>query len=406
MANTLLTPTAVTREALRILHQKLTFVGNINRQYDNRFAQSGAKIGDSLKIRLPNQYSVRTGAVMNVQDVTESSETLQVATVKGVDLNFSSQELTLDIDDFSSRILEPAMAVLAANIESDALSMYKDVYNQVDDVSEAITFKDLMEGRKVLVENLTPMDRNCFAQLHPNDNVNLVDALKGLFHDDTAVTQQYREGLMGRTAGFTFYENSLMPKHTSGSEGAAVDTGADVNGASQTGASVTVDGTVTGTWKDGDIVSFAGCNAVHPETKADLGVRKRFVVTSDVAASYSSIPISPSIVTSGATQNVSASPTDDGIVYKEEFDESTAIGASTAYNISLLHHRDAFAFATADLELPGGVDFAAREVYDGISMLITRQYDINNLAFPCRVDVLYGYKAIRPQLACRLAFGG
>ena len=123
MSNSLLTPTAVTREALRILHQKLNFVGNINRTYDDSFAQSSAKIGDSLKIRLPNEYTVRTGANLSTQATTETSTTLQVATQKGVDVSFSSAELTLSLDDFSSRILEPAMSVLAANIEADALTM-------------------------------------------------------------------------------------------------------------------------------------------------------------------------------------------------------------------------------------------------------------------------------------------
>src|SRR6478735_12753578 len=146
MANSILTPTAVTREALRILHQKLNFVGNIPRDYDDSFANSGAKIGDSLKIRLPNQYTVRSGAVLSAQDTSESSVTLQVATQKGVDLNFSSAELTLSLDDFSSRILDPAMSVLAANIEADAMSMYKDVYQQVNGMGAAITFKNTLLG--------------------------------------------------------------------------------------------------------------------------------------------------------------------------------------------------------------------------------------------------------------------
>lgn len=144
MSNTILTPTAVTREALRILHQKLAFIGTVNRQYDDQYAKTGAKIGSSLKIRLPNQYTVRSGATLNAQDVSESSVTLNVATQKGVDINFTSAELTLSMDDFSKRILEPAMAVLAAAIESDALSMYKQVYNEVSDVGATITLADVL----------------------------------------------------------------------------------------------------------------------------------------------------------------------------------------------------------------------------------------------------------------------
>jgi hypothetical protein len=145
MANSLLTPTEVTREALRILHQKCNFIGSINRQYDDRFAKSGAKIGDTLTIRLPNEYSVRTGATLNPVDVTESSTTLQVSTQKGVDMSFSSVDLTMDMDDFSERVLKPAMSVLAANIENDALSMYKDVSKEVSDVGAAMVVADVLE---------------------------------------------------------------------------------------------------------------------------------------------------------------------------------------------------------------------------------------------------------------------
>ena len=170
MANTLLTPTAVTREALRILHQKLNFVGTVLRQYDSSFAKSGAKIGDSLKIRLPNQYTVRSGASLSTQDIVESSVTLQVATQKGVDTTFTSDDLTMDLDDFSERILEPAMSVLAANIESDAMSMYKDVYNHVTDVGATVTVADVLNAGKVLTDNLAPYDKRSL-NLSTQDNV-------------------------------------------------------------------------------------------------------------------------------------------------------------------------------------------------------------------------------------------
>lgn len=391
MANTILTPTAVTREALRILHQKLNFIGRINRQYDDSFAEAGAKIGTDLKIRLPNQYTVRSGANLSTQDTTESSTTLQVTSQKGVDTTFSSAELTLSLDDFSQRILEPAMAVLAANIESDALGMRKDVYNAVNNIGSAITFNKLMTARKILNDNLTPMDQNRTMLLNTQDNVDLVDALKGLFQDSAAIKEQYKEGMMGRTGGFEFYENTLIANDTTGTDAS----NCTVNGATQTGATITIANGSSKTFAVGDVVTFAGCNRVHPETKADTGVLQQFVVTSAVGAGGTSMAISPSIVTSGATQNVAASPTNGGAV--------TKVGtASAVYKQSMAFHRDAFTFATADLVMPKGVDFAAREVLDGISMRIVRQYAISTDTFPCRIDVLYGYKTIRPQLACRI----
>jgi len=236
MANSLLTPTAVTREALRILHQKLNFVGSINRQYDDSFARSGAKIGDTLKIRLPNQYTVRTGATLAAQDTTETSVSLQVATQKGVDLNFTSADLTLSLDDFSKRILNPAMAVLAANIEADAFNMYKDVYNQVNNQGFAATFAKALQARKILVDNLAPPGDRAVC-LATQDNVDLVDALKGLFQDSKEVARQYRDGLIGRTAGFDWMENTLLPSHTVGSAaGTAVSSCASAPPAKTTAA--------------------------------------------------------------------------------------------------------------------------------------------------------------------------
>lgn len=400
MPNTILTPTAVTRKALQILHQKLNFVGNINRTYDDSFANSGAKIGDSLKIRLPNEYVVRTGPNLSAQDTTETSTTLQIATQKGVDITFSSAELTLSLDDFSARILEPAMAVLAANIEADALSMYKDVYNIVDNDGNAISFLNIMQGRKLLNDNLAPMDNNRTALLSTDHTAKLVDSLKGLFQDSNAIKQQYKEGMMGRTGGFDFYENTLLANHATGT--AAKTTTYTVNGAVTTNGSTSVTvATGATTFKAGDIFTVAGCFRVHPETKVSTGVLQQFVVTADYAGGAGSVSFAPAIFTSGGRQNVvAAGMANSSAIVK--------VGAGNAELLtpSMVFHRDAFAFATADLVMPKGVDFAAREVYDGISLRTVRQYAISTDTMPCRIDVLYGYKTIRAQLAARIHADG
>ena len=400
MANTILTPTAVTREALRVLHQKLNFIGNITRSYDDSFAKTGAKIGDSLKVRLPNEYVVRTGATLSTQDTEESSVTLQVATQKGVDLNFTSADLTLSLDDFSERILDPAMSVLAANIEADALSMYKDVYNIVDQDATALTWNTILNGRKTLVDNLAPMDGNVSCLLSTSSNVKLVDALKGLFQDQEAVAKQYREGKMGKGSGMTFYENTLLTEHTTGT--AAKTTGYTVNGAVTTNGSTSVTvQTGTTTFKKGDVFTVAGCFRVHPETKVSTAVLQQFVVTADYAGGAGSVSFSPAIYTSGGKQNVvAAGMANSSAIVK------VGAGASELLNGDIVFHKNAFAFATADLLLPNGVDFASREVMDGISMRAVRQYDINNDKFPTRLDVMYGYKTLRAQLAARLHADG
>jgi hypothetical protein len=396
MPNSILTPTAVTRKALQILHQKLNFIGSMNRQYDSSFAESGAKIGDSLKIRLPNQYTIRSGATLTTQDTTESSTTLQVSTQKGVDTTFSTAELTLSLDDFAERILEPAMSVLAANIEADAFTMALDVYQAVNNVGAALTLNKVLTGRKVLTDALAPSSERKLI-LNTQDNLDLVDGLKGLFQDSATIAKQYRDGLVGSTAGFgDIYENTLLPSQNTGT--AASVTTYTVNGAVTTNgaSSVTLAAGAT-TFKRGDVFTVAGCFRVHPETKADTGALQQFVVTADYAGGAGVMSFAPAIYTSTGRQNVTAGgmPTGAALV--------KVGGASAVYKPSLAFHKNAFTFATADLEDVSKYGaWGSRQVFDGISMRIARQYAISSDTIPCRIDVLYGYKTIRPELAVRL----
>lgn len=401
MANTILTPTAVTREALRILHQKLNFIPNCDLQYDEQYAKEGARIGSDLKIRQPNQYVVRRGASLSSQDTVESSTTLTVASQYGVDLNFTSVDLTLGLDNFSKRILDPAMAVLAANIEGDFMSaVYKDVYNTVTTPGSAATFTRALQARKLLVDNLVPAgDRTVCLQTQ--DSVDLVDALKGLFQDSASIAKQYKEGMLGRTAGFDWYENTLLPTHTRGVGTAfTTDTRTSAMTINTNALSTITVALNSGALNAGDTFKIANVFRVHPETKANTGVQQEFVVTAAAVTGATSLNISPPIVLSGAYQNVTI-PTVSATA------ATTAQGTSgSSFPVSLAFHKNAFAFVTADLVMPQGVDFSARQVLDGISMRIVRQYDINNDKFPCRLDVLFGGKTLRPQHATRLQFNG
>lgn len=395
MPNTLLTASQITREALLVLHQKLKFIGNINREYDDSFAKKGAKIGDTLRIRLPNRYVVRSGPTLNAQDTTETQVSLQVNNQKGVDLNFTSTDLTLSLDDFSQRILDPACAVLAANIEADALSMVTDVANIVGTPGTVpnglLTY---LQANARLDNSLAPPgDRSVIVD--PLSQITIVDALKGLFNDQRALSKQYRDGLMGRTGGFDWYDSTLVPTFTMGNKVA----GLTVSGASQTGSNLLVAGTANGdTFKKGTVFTIAGVFEVHPETRVTTSRLELFVVTADTTASTTTVtlPIYPAITISGAQQTVNGSPANAAAI------TVVSGSANTSYLNSIAFHKDAFTFATADLLMPNNVDFAARETYDGISMRIVRAYDIVNDKFPCRLDVLYGYKAIRPDIACRI----
>jgi hypothetical protein len=400
MTQNILTVDEITREALRVLHQKLNFVGSVDRQYDDSFAQSGAKIGTALRIRKPNKYVIRTGRTMSTQDTDEQYTTLSVSNQAGVDLNFTSAELTLSLDDFSSRIITPALAVVASYMESTCLTdLTNQVYNLVDQDGVAPSFLTYGLGRQKLQDNLAPDDGQRRALLSTTHEVKMGDALKGLFNPSSQLGEQYREGMIGRTQGFDFMSTTHAYDHTTGTA-IKGDTGYNI-AASQTGSTISVSGGTT-TFLVGDVVTLEGCYRVHPETKVNTGELQQFVITANSGTSAATLAISPPIYTSAdkGLQNVSGSPTTSGAVNK------IGAGANEKLNSSLVYHKSAFTVATADLILPTGVDFAAREVYDGISLRVVRAYDINNDQFPCRVDVLFGKTAQYEQLASRIHADG
>jgi hypothetical protein len=391
MSNSLLTPTIITKEALSVLHQKANFIGSINKQYDPQFAKTGAKIGSSLSIREPNQFTVTTGAALNVQDITESSQTLTVSTQAHVDFMFSTADLTMTIDMFSERYLDPAMSRLAAYIENDAMSMAKDVYQSVWQSAADLTYSDVLDARTLIQNGLAPGGMRT-ANLNSTDQAALIKDTKTLFNDQSQLGKQFRDGYMGRAAGFDFMENTQWPGHTTANE--------DGNYVCNTSTGIT-SGTATialtagaNGLNKGDVFTIEGVYRVHPESKAVTADLQQFVVTADYTSG--SVSVSPTPITSGAKQNVSITSAGSGKTV------TVAGTANTAHRTNLMYNKDAFTFATADLVMPNGVDFSAREVLDGISMRVVRQYDINNDTIPCRIDVLYGYKTIRPEWAAKV----
>jgi hypothetical protein len=393
MPNSILTATAVTREALRILHQNLNFIGSINREYDDQYAKNGAKIGDTLKIRQPNRYTVGTGATITPQDTTETSVDLKIQTQKHVPIKFGAAEMALSLDDFSDRILKPAMSVLAANIEADVMStVYKDVYQSVWNGGSANTLAKVAQGRTILQRSLTPLsDRS--ACLNPQDMADIVTAGSTIFNPQAEIAKQYKDGYVGRQGGFDYLENTMWGAHTRGAGNTAYTTSTTALTAGQ--ATMTV-ASGAGALNVGDVFTIAGINSVHPETKVSTGLPQQFVVTAAYAGGAGTVSFAPSIYTTGALQNVVAASTSATAAITFAGTLSTAVGTS------LLYHKDAFTFATADLYLPKDTDFAARESFDGISMRVARQWDVTTDALVTRLDVLYGFKTIRPELAVRL----
>ena len=402
MSNTLLTIDMVTLEALRVLHGNLAFVKNVSRDYDSAFAKEGAKIGDTLRIRKPPQYTVRTGRVMNAQNATETYVSLPITNQKGVDLDFTSVEFTLKIDQFSKRFLKPAMAVLASTVDYDALSMTLDVYNSVGTPGTTPTsLTTWNDANAQLDNNLAPRDGERTAILTPTAMARTMAAQTALFQAGDLIADQYRSGVMSRAIDLKWAMDQNLRNVTMGTRDGTMlvsDAITIASGMTQIAIDYTAGTSAVATITDGEVFTIADVYQVNAETKQRLTNLQQFVVTATqtaVSSQFNSIPIAPTIYSTGALQNVNALPVNNAAV---TFYGTTS---STVYPQNLVFHRDAFTFATADLKLPRNQEMASRKVVDGISMRIWEGADIVNDSFPTRSDVLYGYVATYPQLATR-----
>ena len=398
MANSILTIDMITRKALEILENNLVLTRNVNRQYDDSFAVEGAKIGSTLRIRLPDRALVTDGAALQVQDDNEQYTTLTVSSQKHIGVNFTSAELTMQLDDFAERVLKPRISQLASSIDADVANSFKSIYQSAGTPGTTPgTSLVLLQAQQKLNEAAAVMSPR-YATVNPAANAGLVEGMKGLFNPTDTISKQFKNGMMGMgVLGFDEINMSQSIKqHTNGDWG----TGITVTSTVSTQGSTTLGISFTGsskTWNVGDVFTVAGVYAVNPQTRESTGSLQQFVVTAAASgSSTATLTVSPAMYTADqALATIDAFPQASAAV--------TMLGSSaSAYAQNLVYHKDAITFATADLLLPQGVDMAARAVHNGFSMRVVRQYDINNDRMPCRIDVLYGYSVIRPQMACRL----
>lgn len=400
MANSILTIDMITRKALEILENNLVLTRNVNRAYDDSFAVEGAKIGSTLRIRLPDRALVTDGAALQVQDDNEQFTTLTVSSQKHIGVNFTTAELTMQLDDFAERVLKPRISQLAASIDADVANSFKNIYQSVGTPGiTPATSAVLLSAQQKLNEAAAVMSPR-YATVNPAANAGLVEGMKGLFNPTDTISKQFKNGMMGMgVLGFDEINMSQSIKQfTTGTR----------NATGTTGAAVTTEGSNTIvlagvgnalTIKAGDVFTVAGVYSVNPQTRESTGSLQQFVVLADVTSSAggaATVTVSPAMYTSShALATVTALPANGAV--------TTFVGAANSqYPQNLVYHKDAITFATADLLMPQGVDMASRQVHNGISMRIVRQYDINNDRLPCRIDVLYGYSVIRPQMGVRL----
>jgi predicted pyridoxine 5'-phosphate oxidase superfamily flavin-nucleotide-binding protein len=397
MSNSLLTIDMITRKSLEILENNLVITRNVNRQYDDSFAVEGAKIGSTLRIRLPDRALVTDGAALQVQDDNEQFTTLTVSSQKHIGINFTSAELTMQLDDFAERVLKPRISQLASTVDADVANAYRLVGNSVGTPGVApATALVLLQAQQKLNENAATMSPR-YATVNPAANAALVNGLSGFFNPQDVISRQFKNGMMGeQVLGYEEVNMSQSIKvHTCGSRAA---TGAT------TGAAVTAEGATTltltvgsgETINPGDVFTIADCFAANPQTRESTGSLFQFVaLASSTSSTTATVTVAPMYSAGNALCTMVSLPANSKAVI--------FVGAANgSFPQNLVYHRDAIAFATADLLLPQGVDMASRAVHNGISLRVVRQYDINNDRMPCRVDVLYGYNTIRPQMAARI----
>lgn len=385
MANSFLTTSLITKEILSALRQKLTFLRKINMEYDDKFAVTGAKVGNSIDIRVPTHSKIRSGRIMDAGTMADKVVPLAITDQSGIDLVWNSSDMALSIDDFRARYLEQPLADLASVIESTVLSRALPfAANFVANADGKLDISDALLANKLLSDNLAPAKR--FMVTNTSGTIQVVKSAQALFNNQQRVGDQYEDGIMVRASGFDWFESTNMPSQAYGTS--AIPGTYDINGTVTDGAtSIPVD-TGTGTILAGQHVTFAGVFAVNPATKVSTGVLRTFVVTTDYAGGAGNLQISPAVQLAGAEQNVTALPADGADV--------AVLGDTTQTGVNLGFARDFLTFASVDLPLPENKD-ASRMTLDGLSLRMIRDYDTINDQFLNRVDILWGSAVLRPE---------
>lgn len=398
MSNSLLTINMITREAVELWKNTNSFIRNIDRQYDDQYARGGAKIGSTLRIRLPNDYTVRTGPAAQVQDTAEQSTTLTLATQAGVDVSFSTFDRTMSLDDFSERVLAPMVNNVAGYVANTIMNGSEGgICNYVANTDAnnniiAPTDSTYLQAGAALTQNSAQNARRKVVN-DPVTQARVVSSLAGLLNPSEMISRQYATGQMYQALGFEWFEDQTVIKHTGGTFSA----GGTVNGASQTGTTIVVNA-ITGTLVAGDIITFANVNAVNRITKASTGQLRQFVVTANVLTGATSIPIYPALIPAVAGvsvqyQTVDTSPVNGAAMVMVN-------PASTTYRKNIAYAPQAITMATADLVMPEkGVEEAWREAFDGIAMRMLTAYIPGTDQLVTRLDCLFGYLYTRPEWA-------
>lgn len=423
MANTLLTISKITNEALMVLENELTFTSEVNREYDDQFAVAGAKIGNTVNVRRPGRFIGTSGPALNVEDFNETSipVVLGVPASFGdqfhVDTQFTTQDLALSIDMFSDRVLKPCVAAIANRIDFIGLQMARFSTANIVGIAgtsptELLTY---LTAGAFLDSEAAPRDGRRAVVIEQFTGATIVNSLKGLFMPTEKISSQYTKGLMGRdSSGMNWKMDQNVNSQTFGNwttTAGALTVATPTQGLATgwaSSSSLVITSTQAATLNRGDTITLAGVFGVNPQNRQAYGGNRlrSFVVNATTAVAGSgntTISITPALIYAGQFQNVSASPASGAVI--TPFSMATGAANAVISPQNILFHRNAYTLAMADLELPEGVHFAGRasDKEIGLSIRVVRQYTINNDSIPTRLDVLFGYAPLYQELACRIA---
>lgn len=387
------------------LVDNLQFAKSIGKADEKDYnGKNGYSAGDTIYISKPARFTPNNSLdiTSNIQSVTEDKVPLVLDIISSVAIDLDSQELasTINIKSIYERAIKPATAAIAQDVEKIMLNRAALAVSNSVGVPTSNTFNTLtmLQATQKLDEFLAPQDGERYALLNPAGRVAAVDARKGLFQSSAEIAKQYKTGYIGEADGLEYMSNNLLPRLTAGTAtGAITVTTTSINAAT----TIALTGTSSQTLKAGQIFTISSVNAVHPQTKADLGYLQQFVVTADNTASsgaFTGVAISPTIydaATGKTLQNVSALPQSGATV--------TLLGAASAITPqNLVYHKDAFRMVSVPLIMPDAVELAVQETYKGISVAIVRAFDVFKRRMITRVDFLGGFVAVRPEWSSRL----
>lgn len=397
----------ITNEFLFQLVNACRFFPALNKDYADRFTDR-MRVGESIKVRKPPIYGVRTGETFTEQDIEDQYCTMTVLDTKGVDLEVTNREQMFNFTSLQEQVIKPAATALANEVERDLLS--RAVLATFNFVGVPGTTPSTLEtynnARAIMFDNSAPEDEMTRLIITSGMGVKTNTAGLSLFHPGPIIADSFRKGFIGRHSMAEVFESQVLPTLTTGAYGASTPA---AHTGTLTGATITTDG-----WEAdasavaaGDVVQFANSYEVNRWTKGSTGRLKNFVITAaaDDTAGAMSLSISPAIVATGNYQNVTAAPVDGDLIsiYSKAAANLGDIDGLASPN-GLRFHRNAFLAASFDQPMPdgGAVGMMKSDPKSGIKIRFTKAWDIDANKQKYRFDVVYAWGVAYPELACRI----